>query len=177
MSGPLVPWNASWSGEDTYEIRHCRFAGGKAAIWAPHLPGEGKPIFAKPHPVRQRRSIAEGRCTVCGEKVGPGYEDRWWFGLGDTNVPGYAFVSTEAPVHYDCAILALEHCPHLRALGVLPAPMPRWDAVLRTIVGGPATEQDFGVSIGRREVIGHLKLAWRRMPRLPNKKTTGDHHE
>lgn len=77
---PRVPWNASWSSEDRYEIRPCRWVGGKMALWSPHAPGVGKPIFAKPHMVRQRRSIAEMRCTVCGERTP--LNDRWWFRLG-----------------------------------------------------------------------------------------------
>ncbi len=61
-----VPWNAGWSSEARYEVRPCRWVGGRLALWSPHTPGVGKPIFAKPHMVRQRRSIAEMRCTVCG---------------------------------------------------------------------------------------------------------------
>lgn len=163
----MVPWNASWTGEDRYEVRPCRWVGGKPALWAPHRPGDGKPIFAKPHMVRQRRSIAEMRCTVCGEKTGPGFYDRWWFGLGHQHVGGWAFATTEAPVHHDCATVALRHCPHLRALGVRPEPMPPADAVVSAIVGGPATDRDFGLDLRGRTVIGHLKLAWRSMPPLP----------
>lgn len=161
----MVPWNASWSEEDQYEIRPCRWVGGKLALWSPHKPGMGKPIFAKPHMVRQRRSIAEMRCTVCGE-VTPA-RDRWWFGLGRPNVEGFAFVTTEAPVHHDCAAVALRHCPHLRALGVTPERMPPADAVLSAIVGGPAVDRDFGLDLRGRKVIGALKLAWRRQPHLP----------
>ena len=163
----VAPWNASGSAEEAYEVRPCRWAGGKLAMWSPHRPGEGRPIFAKPHMVRQRRSIAEMRCTVCGERTGKGYYDRWWFGLGKSNVAGFAFVTTEAPVHRDCAKLAQRQCPHLRRLGVEPEPMPVWDAVLSAVIGGAATDRDFGVDLRGRKVIGHLKLAWRRMPVLP----------
>lgn len=163
----LVPWNASWSGEDRYEVRPCRWAGGKLAIWSPHLPGDGSPIFAKPHMVRQRRSIAEMRCTVCGEKTVLG--NRWWFGLGQPNVAGFAFVSTEAPVHHACAMVAQHRCPHLRNLGVAPEPMPQADVVLSAIVGGTAVDRDFGMDLRGRKVIGHLKLAWRYMPPLPTR--------
>lgn len=140
-------------------------------MWSPHRPGVGEPIFAKPHVVRQRRSITELRCTVCGEKVGPGYYDRWWFGLGERNVAGFAFVTTEAPVHHDCAAKAMVYCPHLRGAGLVPEPMPQWDAVISAIVGGPAAEHDFGIDLRGRVVIGHLKLAWRRMPDLPQAKS------
>jgi len=157
-----VPWNAGWSAEDRYEIRNCRWASGMPAIWSPHKPGEGHPIFAKPHMVRQRRSIVEYRCTVCGEKTD--WTDRWWFRLGSSDLPGWAFVTTESPVHRACADLAMKVCPHLRLLNDGPVPFDPPDAVLKAIVGGAATERDFGVEIGSRKVTGHLKFAWRRVP-------------
>lgn len=158
---PLVPWNASWTGELSYEIRNCRWVGGKPALWNPHKPGEGKPIYAKPHMVRQRRSVAQMLCTVCGEKTGPW--DRWWFGLG-SKIDGWAFATTEAPVHLSCAQHALKVCPHLRELKQDPMPWVHQDAIVSAIVGGAATELDFGVKIGNRKVIGHLKFVWRRSP-------------
>lgn len=162
--GTTVPWNASWTGEDAYEVRPCRWVGGAPAIWSPHRPGEGRPLFAAPHMVRQRRSIAEMRCTVCGERTPP--DDRWWFRLGQP-FDRWAFVTTEAPVHHRCATLAHEVCPHLRRLGVAPSRFPAPDAVLRAMVGGPATECDFGLALNGRAVVGHLKFAWRRMPPNP----------
>lgn len=160
--GKNVPWNASWSDEDTYQVRNCRWVNGMPAMWSPHRPGQGRPIFAKPHMVRQRRSVAEMRCTVCGERTPP--FDRWWFRLGSTNVPGWALVTTESPVHRSCADLALGVCPHLRALDGGPWPFPQPDAVVKAIVGGVATDRDFGVNLGSRKVIGHLKFAWRWLP-------------
>lgn len=158
----LVPWNASWTGEAAYEVRNCRWVGGKLALWSPHRPGEGHPVYAKPHMVRQRQSVARMLCTVCGLPT-PTF-DRWWFGLGE-RIPEWALATTEAPVHYDCARTALRACPHLRALGQRPRPWMPADAVVGAIVGGPATEQDFGVKLGNRKVIGHLKFVWRRDPR------------
>ena len=152
-----VPWNASWSSEDRYEIRPCRWAEGRLAIWSPHSPGVGKPLFAKPHMVRQRRSIAELRCTVCGEKTEP--NDRWWFPLGHRQ-EGW-WMSTEAPVHSACADVALQLCPRLRALAARPIPFPDGATVLSAIVGGAFCEPDYGVKLAGRRVIGHMKLAWR----------------
>lgn len=160
--GVTVPWNASWTAEDSYEIRNCRWASGMPAMWSPHLPGEGRPIFAKPHPVRQRRSITEYRCTVCGERTD--WTDRWWFRLGDATIPGWAFVTTESPVHRACADLAMRFCPHLRKLDDGPVRFDHPDTVLRAMIGGPATDRDFGIDIGTRKVVGHLKFAWRRPP-------------
>lgn len=161
----IVPWNACWTDEERYEIRPCRWASGKLALWQPHLPGSGKPVFARPHNVRQRRSVAEYRCTVCGEKTQGG--DRWWFGLGETHIPGWAFATTEAPVHHACAQMAMDICPHLKRLGVGAAWFPHPDAVISQIVGGPATDRNFGLNLQGKKVIGHLKFAWRDMPHLP----------
>ena len=156
-----APWNASWTGEDAYEIRPCRWAGGKLAVWSPHKPGEGRPLFAKPHMVRQRRSIAEMRCTVCGEKTDP--TDRWWFRLGNVIENGW-WATTEAPVHHQCALSAQRVCPHLKRLGAEPEPFPFGARVISVIVGGLATEKDYGVKLHGRRVVGHLKLAWRQEP-------------
>lgn len=152
----LVPWNASWSAEDEYEIRPCKFAGGKLAMWQPHKPKQGRPIFAKPHMVRQRQSVARFICTVCGEHTPAG--DRWWFGLG--HVQEGWFMTTESPVHRACADLALTVCPHLRGRADDLARFPVQHSVLSAIIGGPATERDYGINVGKRTVIGHLKFAW-----------------
>lgn len=152
-----APWNASWSSESRVEIRPCRWAGNRLALWSPHSPGQGRPIFAKPHPVRQRRSIAEMRCTVCGEQTSSA--DRWWFGLGSHLENGW-FATTESPVHRRCADLALDHCPRLAELGRSPEPLPSGWSVIAAFVGGPVAERDFGVRFHGRVVIGHLKLAW-----------------
>ena len=159
----IAPWNASWTGEDAYEIRPCRWAGGKLAVWSPHKPGEGRPLFAKPHMVRQRRSIAEMRCTVCGEKTDP--TDRWCFGLGNFIENGW-WATSEAPVHYQCALTAQRVCPHLKRLAAEPEPVPPGATVLSAIVGGFATERNFGLELRGRKVISHLKLAWRHEPKL-----------
>lgn len=154
--GQSVPWNAGWTSEERYEIRPCRWVGGKLALWSPHSPGEGKPVFARPHAVRQRRSIAEMLCTVCGEHTPP--DNRWWFKLGNLT-DGY-FMTTEAPVHRACADHALAACPHLRGRAQDLQPLPGGYRIMAAIVGGPATDRDFGIDVGNKRVIGHLKLAW-----------------
>lgn len=152
-----VPWNAGWSSEARYEIRPCRWVDGRLALWSPHSPGVGKPIFAKPHMVRQRRSIAEMRCTVCGEITPP--NDRWWFKLGRME-EGY-LMTTEAPVHRACADFALTVCPHLRGREADLERLPVGYVIAKAIIGGPAVEQDFGVKINpAQSIIGALKLAW-----------------
>jgi hypothetical protein len=122
----------------------------------PHTPGVGEPVFAKPHFVRQRQSVRRFLCTVCGQHTPEG--DRWWFQLGSMQ-EGY-FMTTESPVHRACAHTAMTYCPHIRARGFQPKRFPRSYSVLSAIVGGPATENDFGVRINGRRVIGHLKFGW-----------------
>lgn len=73
----FAPWNAMWSEDDRYEVRPCRHAGGQLAIWQPQT-CKG---FARPNMVRQRKSIAELVCTVCG--LPTAVNDRWWFALGE----------------------------------------------------------------------------------------------
>ena len=156
----LVPWNAMWSGEDRHEIRPCRHCDGAQALWQPHLPGAGRPIFAKPHAVRQRKSVADYICTVCGEHTPP--DDRWWFGVGVETKAG--FTTTESPVHKACATLALEVCPYLASLGREARPFPANGlTMIAAVVGGPEFEQDFGVRIPKgKTVFGHLKFHWPR---------------
>lgn len=157
MSKIMVPWNAAWSGEDRYEIRPCRWAGGRLSMWSPHRPGEGKPLFAKPHMVRQRQSVARFLCTVCGEHTPS--DDRWWFGLGQFR-EGY-FMTTEAPVHRRCAEKALALCPHLRGREADLARFPDGWSLAMAQIGGLSTERDFGVKPGNYgTVIGHIKFAW-----------------
>lgn len=154
----VAPWNAMWSAEDRYEVRPCRYAGGQLAMWQPTMPGVGRPMFAEPHCVRQRRSIWEMRCTVCGEHTAG--DDRWWFALG--SVQGEYYMTPEAPVHRRCADLALTLCPHLKRNGCDRdlTRMPGGFVIVNTIMNGESVERDFGVKIGGRRVVGHLKLAW-----------------
>ncbi|MFG6514450.1 hypothetical protein ACGYKD_11645 [Sulfitobacter sp. TB366] len=156
--GKDVPWNASWSGEDHHEIRPCRYAGNSLAVWQPFKPGEGKPIFAAPHMVRQRKSIAEMRCTVCGEKTAE--NDRWWFPFGDWR-DGW-WVSTESPVHKRCADLAQYACPLIRKRELPPIRLPHGYTILSAVVGGDTTDREFGIRTNGRLIVGHLKLAWRK---------------
>lgn len=156
--GKDVPWNASWSAEaPRYEIRPCRYAGGRLAVWQAHKPGEGRPLFASPHMVRQRRSIAERRCTVCGEPVD--WTNASWFPFGRWYPEGY-WASTESPVHHECAALALETCPHIRENGFKPIRFPGGASITCGIVGGEKFEKDFAIKTNQRTVVGHLFLGW-----------------
>lgn len=154
-----VPWNASWTGEAFYEVRPCRWAEGKPAMWQPHNPGIGRPVFAKPHFVRQRRSVAKMLCTVCGNPTSS--RDRWWFGHGE--FIERHFMTTEAPVHLECAKLSLKLCPHLRNHPTAVRDLSRFPpgySIMMSMVGGPVTEKDFGIRLGSVQIVGALKFAW-----------------
>lgn len=160
--GPRVPWNAAWSGEEAFEIRPCRWSKGELAMHQKWAPGAGKPLFAKPHLVRQRRSVVEMRCTVCGDLVPAG--DRYWFRLGEfMEASGRTWFTTqEAPVHLACAHHSLNVCPHLRHRAGDLERFPEENAlILASLIGGPKVEEDFGIHVAPgRKVIGAMKYAW-----------------
>lgn len=155
-----APWNATWTGESRYEIRPCRWADGALAIWQPHKPGEGRPIFAEPHVVRQRKSVKLMLCTVCG-KLTP-LNNRWWFAMGQYQEQW--FMTTEAPVHKACADYALTVCPLLKRKNCAQdlTRFPRHYQILASLVGGEEMEKTFGLGLHGRTVVGHLKIAWPR---------------
>lgn len=164
--GKDVPWNAAWSGESRYSIQLCRWTGRPwttgpqlPAVRQPNAPGEGRPLFAEPHMVRQRRSVAQMLCTVCGE---PTIEaDRWMFAMGDWArfQGGLGWATTESPVHCACADLAASACPQIRKRGLAPVRFPdRW-AVVAQLVGGPELLRTHGLRVDSAQpVVGHLKI-------------------
>ena len=121
-------------------------------------------MFKTPHLVRQRRSVAQMLCTVCGEPTVA--NDRWWFRHGEPRKEGW--MTTEAPVHRACAEEALGLCPHLAGSEGHLERFPGGHSVMAAIVGGEECERDFGVMIGGRVVVGHLKLVWpdRPLPKM-----------
>lgn len=157
--GKDVPWNAAWSGETGHDVRPCRWAEGRAAVWQRHAPGEGRPHFADPHMTRQRQSVARMLCTVCGEPTQP-YE-RFMFALGMWTAfgDGAVWATTESPVHRQCADLAAEICPHLRRQGLEPIPFPEGHKVVAQMVGGAELKRTHGLDVPvTRPVVGHLKI-------------------
>lgn len=65
-----VPWTASWSArEEEFYLAPCPHFGRQAALCQPSAPGEGKPLFGKPHSNRQREAIARGLCDLCGKSL------------------------------------------------------------------------------------------------------------
>lgn len=155
---PRIPWNVTWSAEEKFEVRPCRWADMRRAIWQPHRPGVGAPIYKKPHNVRQRMGVQKMLCSHCGLPTAKG--KRWWFGLGRFIDEGY-YTTVDLPMHKECADLSLKMCPVLRSYGDEPMPWPEGAVIMFQIVGGPKVTEDFGiVSSPDNPVVGHLKFAW-----------------
>jgi hypothetical protein len=128
--GVDVPWVTSWSAEATTGVAPCPSVDGLLAVGQQDRPGQGKPLYSRNHLFRQRKSVREMLCPMCGEPTHEG--DRWsqtarWTtaagvrakGLGDRLPPGMADghalldAGAIAPLHKACAERALLHCPHL----------------------------------------------------------------
>jgi hypothetical protein len=159
-----VPWTTAWSGEERFELRPCRWAEGKISMWQPHRPGEGKPTFAKPHMVRQRRAVAQRLCDLCGEPLG---EDMVSLSFESHRlVEGRVMLLVVEPLsHRRCAAISMTQCPHLKrcvAAGTLwireVFARPR---IIAQLLTGEATEEFAGAY--RPGTVGHLKMhieAW-----------------
>lgn len=154
----LVPWIVAWSGETPFEIRPCRWAQNRPAVWQPNRPGEGRPLFAFPHAVRQRKAMVRNLCSICGEWV-PATES-WHFG-GRSD--GRHVVTTEPPMHHRCARIALDRCPNLRdSAARIALATPAATKLILQLVGGRAVLEDFGLEVpAARPVVGHVLMAWR----------------
>lgn len=154
----VVPWNAAWSGEEVFEVRPCRWVNGRRALWQKFAPGTGRPLFASPHFVRQRRSVAQFLCTVCGAPTP--VNDRWWFQHGEFR-EGY-LMTAEAPVHHACGETARELCPHLKSKVDIFEPFPMKGLVrLGALITSKDDLERHGLKIGPEDrVIGTLKFAW-----------------
>lgn len=79
--------------------------------------GVGRPKIGKQCPTRQRKAVAERRCSVCGRRTAPNSE-LVFLGVGTTEVPGYdgePYFSIEAGAHPLCAAYAALTCPRMYA--------------------------------------------------------------
>jgi hypothetical protein len=114
-NGLPVPLTATWSGElDQSWIADCPHA--KApALMAVERPGEGRPFFKRPHPVRQRRAMALCLCDICGRPL----RNRTKYLCGNVRsfeAEGRLWPGTSEPlVCSACLPLAQAHCPFVKA--------------------------------------------------------------
>ena len=131
--GVEVPWVVSWSGEPVLGVTACPSVDGALAVAQAERPGEGEPLYARNHLFRQRRSVREMLCPMCGRATEAG--DRWtqtgrWTTAGELRARGLGVwlpadfpdarrlldAGAIAPLHRTCAEAALARCPHLAAL-------------------------------------------------------------
>ena len=130
--GVDVPWVTSWTGEPSLGVGPCPSVSGALAILQADHPGQGKPLYSQNHAVRQRLSVRDMRCPMCGEPTPP--DDRWTqvahpvaagrlraTGRGDRLPADLADDSVLidagaiAPLHKACVDRSLRYCPHLKA--------------------------------------------------------------
>jgi hypothetical protein len=131
--GVDVPWVTSWSEEEFLGVQPCASVDGRLAIGQADRPGRGKPQYSKNHLRRQRVSVAQMLCPMCGKPTESG--DRWmqtarYVAAGVLRARGLgALTPVEAPddlvmmnagsispSHLACAERALQHCPYLGGL-------------------------------------------------------------
>lgn len=110
-----VPHTVSWDKEDRFYVGRCEFAGGAMAICQSLDQGNGKPMFGKPHSQRQRQTIAQGRCDLCGTSL----EHRTKVSLSHARLrqngaEGPCIMQVEPMLHKECAADSLRFCPSLK---------------------------------------------------------------
>jgi len=128
--GVDVPWVSSWSSEALAAVSRCPSVDGAPAVGQQQSPGQGEPLYARNHLFRQRRSVREMLCPMCGEPTHDG--DRWsqtarWTTAGAVRAKGLGGwlpadladdkplldAGAIAPLHRACAERSLALCPHL----------------------------------------------------------------
>jgi hypothetical protein len=112
-------------------VAPCPTVDGRLAIHQTERPGWGRPNYSQNHMNRQRRTVRQMLCPMCGRPTRP--DDRWTQTATPTTVgelragglghllPRVRLADQQpvlnagaiAPSHRACAELALTHCPHL----------------------------------------------------------------
>jgi hypothetical protein len=128
--GVDVPWVTSWSGETQTGVSRCPSVDGQLAVTQQIAPGEGHPLYSRNHLFRQRKSVREMLCPMCGAPTAAG--DRWSqtakrTAAGNLRSRGFGPAlpvdmaddqalldcGAIAPLHRACAETAARRCPHL----------------------------------------------------------------
>lgn len=157
--GVDVPWVTSWSEEAVIGVRPCPTVRGRPALVQTDAAGYGRPIYSQNHLVRQRQTMLDMLCPMCGRPTEAG--NRWTqvahrTAAGALRRAGKAMgLSREvedrrvvvdagsiAPLHKDCVDRSLAHCPHLKAdpnVDVMPFPT-RWTLLPLLIEASPLIE-------------------------------------
>lgn len=75
--------------------------------------GEGRPIFGKPCPHRQRRAVREHRCVLCGRRIQSTVK-AVFIGVEQNRLAERTeWTSIEPPAHSTCAAYSALTCPRL----------------------------------------------------------------
>lgn len=157
--GVDVPWVTSWTEETIVGVRPCPTVGGRPALVQTEGAGYGRPVYSQNHLVRQRRTVLDMLCPMCGRPTPP--EDRWTQVARQTSAgrlrrdgkaPGLAReiedrrvvidAGSIAPLHKACVERSLRYCPHLKAdpnVNVMPFPA-RWTVLPLLIEAAPNPE-------------------------------------
>jgi hypothetical protein len=109
-----VPYTVSWSGEERFFVAVCPHAH-RQAIRQASAPGEGKPLFGKPHSDRQREAVARALCDICGKPL----KNRTKVSLSharprSNGATGLNVLQVEPLLHKECAAISMQFCPSLR---------------------------------------------------------------
>lgn len=131
--GVDVPWVTSWSEEPMTVVGPCPSVDGAIAVGQQENPGVGRPLYSRNHLFRQRKSVREMLCPMCGKPTGNG--DRWsqtahWTDAADIRRRNLGVwlpadfkddrrlldAGAIAPLHRVCAERAQMHCPHLMGM-------------------------------------------------------------
>lgn len=109
-----VPYTASWSAEEHVFLDFCPHARA-TAICQRVAPGEGKPLFGKPHMNRQREVIARDLCDLCAMPL----KNRTKVSLSHARSRSHAanafdVLQVEPLLHRECAAISVMHCPSLK---------------------------------------------------------------
>jgi len=153
-----VPRTTAWSHEEHFYLAEDPIAG-RLAVMQLEQPGEGKPIFGKPHMQRQRSAIVLGLCDLCGRSL----KGRTRVSLSHARpyphgANGWAILQVEPMLHRQCAIESIRHCPSLKrdiAAGSLRIRQVTKTRVQMALLK-PEAVAEF---VGKEEIaIGHAKI-------------------
>jgi hypothetical protein len=109
-----VPYTVAWSAEDVSFVGLCPYAN-RPAICMGVAPGEGRPLFGKPHSQRQRKAVALGLCDLCGKPL----KNRTKVSLSHARTrlngaEGPCVMQVEPLLHRECAAMSMNFCPSLK---------------------------------------------------------------
>lgn len=158
-----VPYTVSWSAEERQFVGRCAYAR-RPALCMDVAPGQGKPLFGKPHAQRQREAITHELCDLCGKPL----KNRTKVSLSHARVrsngaAGPAVLQVEPLLHRECAATSMRYCPSLRRDVTAGALMIRQVTRFRTqfAIMGPEYISRYVpdyVENPRDRIIGHAKV-------------------